>query len=102
MNLDQIVSSARRKNVLAAYRKKEDALKDTRDRWEKIAAGRNELSLTPQKSNSDTALIVESSRLVALLLRKILMFFSHQPDRLTATDMKRTETHQLCLNWVIE
>jgi hypothetical protein len=60
MNLDQIVSSARRKNVLAAYRKKEDALKDTRDRWEKIAAGRNELSLTPQ-IKSATAPVVESS-----------------------------------------
>jgi len=66
------VSSSRRKNVLAAYRKKEDAL-NTSDRWEKIAAGRNELSLTP-RIKSDTAPVVESSRLVALLLRKILIF----------------------------
>ena len=44
----------------------------------------------------------ESSPLVTLLLSKILVFFSHQPDRLTATDMKRTETHQLCLPGVIE
>jgi hypothetical protein len=50
----------RRKNLSEAYQKKEVALKDTSDRWEKIAAGRNELSLAPQ-NKSATAPVVGSS-----------------------------------------
>ena len=51
----------------------------------------DELSLTPQ-IKSDTAPVVESSRLVALLLRKIADFhtlaFLHKLGRLTASDTR--------------